>query len=282
MQIELIDTFLDLLDSRSFNKTAERLGITQSTVSARLKALETHVGKPLFTRSRAGTSVTAAGIAFEPHARGLRHSWSEALRATKRTGNTALSIRLGLQNDLSATHIGHWINGFLKSFQKTDFYVELDYSNQMCSDLLNGTLDFAVLYTPKYQPDLYFETLGEVHFKMVSTDTTDLDQVLAERYILANYAPAFDRLQQQLFPQLTASRLSCGLNSAVMGLVTTIGGTAYVLEETANWLIDTGQAKYVRNAPTLSQSVYCGFHVRHRHSHTHLKLRDIVRAYLTP
>ncbi len=56
MQIEWIETFLDLLDTRSFNKSAERLNITQSTVSARINALETEIGKKLFSRSRAGTN----------------------------------------------------------------------------------------------------------------------------------------------------------------------------------------------------------------------------------
>lgn len=169
MQIELIDTFLDLIDSRSFNKTASRLGITQSTVSARVKSLETQLGKSLFRRSRSGTEITPAGLAFEPHARGLRHSWSEAVRATMRSGNTAVALRIGLQIDLAATHIGDWVAGFQKQFTQTSFYLELDYSNQMCSDLLAGTLDFAVLYTPRYYPDLHFETLGAVKFTMVST-----------------------------------------------------------------------------------------------------------------
>ena len=39
MQIELIDTFLDLCETRSFNRSAERLGITQSTVSGRIRSL---------------------------------------------------------------------------------------------------------------------------------------------------------------------------------------------------------------------------------------------------
>ena len=280
MQIELIDTFLDLIDSRSFNKTAERLGITQSTVSARVKSLETQVGKTLFHRSRSGTEITPAGTAFEPHARGLRHSWSEALRATSRSGNTAVALRIGLQIDLAATHIGDWVDGFQKQFKKTAFYLELDYSNQMCSDLLTGTLDFAVLYTPRYYPDLHFETLGAVRFVMVSTDATRLDQVKTHTFITANYAPAFDRQQQQMLPDLANSRVSSGLNAAVMGLITSIGGTAYVLEETATWLSGTNQAHVVTDAPILEQSVYCGFHVRHRYSHVHLKLRDTVKGYL--
>lgn len=48
MQIELIETFLDLCETRSFNRTAERLGVTQSTISGRVKALEGALGQRLF------------------------------------------------------------------------------------------------------------------------------------------------------------------------------------------------------------------------------------------
>ena len=61
MQIDLLDTFLDLAETRSFHRTAEKLGITQSTVSARISALEEAVGSRLFDRSRAGTDLTPEG-----------------------------------------------------------------------------------------------------------------------------------------------------------------------------------------------------------------------------
>ncbi|MEH6775909.1 MAG: LysR family transcriptional regulator, partial [Cereibacter changlensis] len=80
MQIELLETFLDLVETRSFNRSAERLGVTQSTVSARIAALETALGARLFDRSRAGTEPTMEGRRFEPHARSLRHEWNEARR----------------------------------------------------------------------------------------------------------------------------------------------------------------------------------------------------------
>jgi DNA-binding transcriptional LysR family regulator len=55
MNIEQIETFLDLCDTRSFNQTAERLGVTQSTISGRVRALETALNCRLLERSRAGT-----------------------------------------------------------------------------------------------------------------------------------------------------------------------------------------------------------------------------------
>jgi DNA-binding transcriptional LysR family regulator len=50
MHLDGIETFLDLIESRSFHLTAERLGITQSTVSSRVKTLEATLGSRLFVR----------------------------------------------------------------------------------------------------------------------------------------------------------------------------------------------------------------------------------------
>ncbi|WKL39445.1 LysR family transcriptional regulator (plasmid) [Sinorhizobium meliloti] len=55
MNLDLIDTFLDLLETGNFNRTAERLETTQSTISGRVKALEQAVGAKLFS-ARAGRS----------------------------------------------------------------------------------------------------------------------------------------------------------------------------------------------------------------------------------
>jgi hypothetical protein len=41
----------------------------------------------------------------------------------------------------------------------------------MCADLLTGILDFAVMFSPKPHPDLHFESVGEVTYRMISTET---------------------------------------------------------------------------------------------------------------
>ncbi|RWJ10644.1 MAG: LysR family transcriptional regulator, partial [Mesorhizobium sp.] len=44
MQLDHIETFLDIMESRNFNRTADRLGVTQSTVSTRIRNLEQAIG----------------------------------------------------------------------------------------------------------------------------------------------------------------------------------------------------------------------------------------------
>ena len=52
-----------LIESRSFHLTAERLGLSQSTVSSRVKTLEAELGSVLFQRGRSGVlqELAAAG-----------------------------------------------------------------------------------------------------------------------------------------------------------------------------------------------------------------------------
>lgn len=282
MQIELIETFLDLCHTKSFNKTAERLGVTQSTVSGRIKALENTVGRRLFQRSRSGTALTTEGLRFEPHARSLRHNWVTALNATRDTGIAGVTMRIGLQHDLVGIQISQLIGQFRDALPDTVFFFEADYSSQMCTDLVSGTQDIAVLYSPQTHPDLHFETLGEVTYVMVSTDVTMLGHVSQDSYILANYAPAFAQTHAALLPDLTNVSLSIGQNAAMVDLLTSLSGTGYVLRHSAEALIAAGLCQLVLDAPPITQSVFSGINARNRHRAAYRRLHRILQKQYDP
>lgn len=278
MQIELIDTFLDLCQTKSFNKTADRLGVTQSTVSGRIKSLEATIGARLFQRSRSGTALTTEGLRFEPHARGLRHNWITALHAARDTAIGGVTMRVGLQHDLVSVNIRRLIEEFRASFPQTAFLFEADYSSQMCTDLVSGIQDIAVLYSPQMQPDLYFEMLGEVRYVMVSTHAKALKEVDKSSYILANYAPAFAQTHAALLPDLMHVSLSIGQNAAMVDLLTSLSGTSYVLQHSAQQLIAAGTCQRVAEAPVIAQPVFAGLNMRNRHRTAYRKLMRILHA----
>ena len=277
MQIELIDTFLDLCETKSFNQTAERLDVTQSTVSARIKTLETTVGVRLFQRSRSGTSLTTQGLRFEPHARSLRHDWVTALNATRDTAMAGITMRIGLQHDLVGLVISELIGRFRSVLPDTAYLFEADYSAQMCADLGSGAQDVAVLFSPRSMPDLYFEKLGEVSYVMVSTDGDTLRSVHKEKYILGNFSPAFAHTHAALLPDLTHVSLSIGQNAAMVDLLTSLKGSAYVLGHSAKALVDARHCHYVKGAPVITQPVFVGLHMRNRHRAAYRKLVKILR-----
>lgn len=279
MQTELIETFLDLCETRSFNRTADRMGVTQSTISGRIQALEGLLGRRLFTRSRAGTQLTTEGLRFEPHARSLRHGWAEALAAMRAMGTAPATLRIGIQHDLTINLIGSWVRDFRAAIPDTAFYIEADYSPAMSSDLVTGGLDLAMMYTARSHPDLYFETLGEITYRMVSTETGVLAQVRPETFIMTSYSPAFEHSLADLHPALRGAGVATGQSTAVVGLLSSLGGTAYLLEDLARQLVAAGTAHWVADAAPIPQTVFAGVHLRHRHRAAHRRMLGLLRAY---
>jgi LysR family transcriptional regulator, flagellar master operon regulator len=280
MQIELLETFLDLMETKSFNRTADRLNLKQSTVSARINTLETMFGKKLFTRSRAGTQPTPAGYRLLDHARALRHQWNEARRSVQSTGNFDQSMRIGIQHDLASNHIADWVAGFRTILPKAAFYIDLDFSNQMSVDLLAGELDLSILYTPKNMPDLHNELIGEVGYRLISSNARRIADIEPESYIFTRFSPAFEKVHNPMMADLSEAPLSSGQNITVCGLLSSLGGSAYVLEESATEMVAAQGFDYVEDAPRIPQGVYCAMHLRNRHSHVHRRLLESVRRQL--
>ena len=277
MQLDQIDTFLDLCETRSFHQTAERLGVTQSTVSARIKALEGALGARLFTRSRSGTALTTQGLRFEPHARSLRHSWLTARNATRDVALGGVTMRIGLQHDLVGSDIRELIESLRQSFPDTAFFLEADYSIQMCNDLVSGAQDIAVLFSPQLLPDLIFEPLGEIRYVMVSSETRTVSDIHPDRYILGNYSPVFAQSHSAHFPDLSNVSLSIGQNPGMVSLLTSLSGSAYVRESSAAELVAGGAFHRVKDAPVILQPLFVGLNTRNRHRTSFRRLVTILR-----
>ncbi len=280
MQIELIETFLDLCATRNFNRTAERLGVTQSTISGRVRALERALDCRLFARSRSGTELTTAGLRLEPHARSLRVIWSTAKQAVGQSDVAAITFRIGIQHDLLENHISDWLASLRRAMPGSAFYVEGDYSVQMCQDVMKGDLDLGIIYTPTVDPDLHFETLGELGYRMVSTETDRLSEVEADRYILPNYSPAFAVTHASLMPFLSQGSVSSGQAAVIRGLLSAIGGTTYLPEETVSGMEASGVAKVVGDAPRIGQPVLAVVHLRRRHRTAYRRMIQALREQI--
>src|SRR6478609_4648622 len=78
MDLTLAETFLRIVQTRSFLRAAEQLHVTPTAVSARVRMLEEMLGRSLFIRNKAGAALTVAGEQFLPHATSLMQVWERA------------------------------------------------------------------------------------------------------------------------------------------------------------------------------------------------------------
>jgi len=280
LDIQLLETFTDLMETQSFNQTAERLRITQSTVSHRIRTLEALLGQRLFDRSRAGTHPTLAGDRFLEHARALTMEWREAVRHVSMAQTHHRVIRLGMHHDIASSLIGAATQQLRSEFSQTAFCLGMDFCAKIAADLLEDNLDFGLLFTPQDSPDLDVTPLGELAYKMVSNAAVHLDQVSPEHYVFPDVSQVFSKTHRQFLPQFTDAPLSCRPSASIAALLQTIPATSY-LPLGAIPPHDARTALHVvDDAPTLSQPIYAATHIRNRHADIQTQMMDIFSKLL--
>ncbi|MFI1183163.1 LysR family transcriptional regulator [Streptomyces sp. NPDC020799] len=92
----LLRYFVAVADEGSLTRAAERLFVSQPALTKQIRRLETGLGVRLFTRSRAGMTLTGPGRALAERAPALLAGWDRAARETKSaTGRAARVLRVG-------------------------------------------------------------------------------------------------------------------------------------------------------------------------------------------
>jgi len=278
MQLDLIDTFLDLLDSGSFSRTAERLGVTQSTVSDRIRSLETTVGSVLFERGRAGAQPTAAGLRFASYARSIKLSWKLAQQELGHLHRFTGTLRIAAQVSLIQPLLFEWAARLRRAIPDASIHVEADYSPQMIADIVAGVSDIGVVYTPRYFPEVIYEQIFTEKFQLVSTTASDLAGLDAHSYIRVGYSPAFNVAHSELLPELSLAPLSVGLGSLAIDFMQLQGGSAYLPRPSARELVEKRVLHLVPDAPQISQPVFVAFHIRKKHDALVRKALTVLRS----
>ncbi len=110
MELQWIDDFLALCQTRNFTRAAEARCTTQSAYSRRVQKLEEWLGAPLFDREQRPVRLTPAGEAFYARAHRLRDDMFDARRAVlSASSHFRKSLRIYTTNTLAANFLPAWL-----------------------------------------------------------------------------------------------------------------------------------------------------------------------------
>jgi DNA-binding transcriptional LysR family regulator len=109
MDVDLARTFLAVVEAGSFVEAANRVFVTQSTVSMRIKSLEQQLGKTLFERSKAGATLTPAGAQFHKHAVAMVRVWAQARLEVALPAGYQAALMVGGQYSLWDGFLLEWL-----------------------------------------------------------------------------------------------------------------------------------------------------------------------------
>jgi DNA-binding transcriptional LysR family regulator len=147
LDLELLRSFVSVVDAGGFTRAGERVHRTQSTVSQQIKRLEEDVGHPLLIRSGKDVMPTEAGERLLSYARRLLALAEEARDVLARPGNEG-AVRLGVTEDFAAYRLTKLLAAFSRSHPTLRLDVRADQSMVLKRELERGELDLALFKRP--------------------------------------------------------------------------------------------------------------------------------------
>lgn len=151
LDLELLKTFVCVVDEGSFTRAAERVHRTQSTVSQQVRKLEELVGHALLLRDRTGQniSVTEHGEMLIHYARRLLALSSEAVEALASDLDLEI-LRIGVPEDFDARRMAVILAGFNRARPEARLETVSGMSTDLKQKLATGAIDIALV---KREPD---------------------------------------------------------------------------------------------------------------------------------
>nr|WP_319798441.1 LysR family transcriptional regulator [Nitrobacter sp.] len=149
----LIQT-LAVAEHLSFYRAANALGVSQSSVSARIKALEEDLGILLFERNTRGVRLTEAGRLFvERVSAGVEH----LDHAVKSAGMAALGecgrLRMGVHGLIPHSFLANLIGRYRDDYPGIDLEIAESTAREAITQLRAGHLDIAFVVGTPDLPD---------------------------------------------------------------------------------------------------------------------------------
>ena len=151
LDLNLLKTFVAVVESGSLSNAAPRVGRSQSAVSMQMQRLEYLVGNQLLVRGPRTVTPNAIGEDFLIYARRLLKLSDEAWASVTRPKETG-SVRLGVPDDYAAFLLPPVLSRFAEDHPLVTVELIREQSTALVKTLAEGRLDLAIVTRLPDQP----------------------------------------------------------------------------------------------------------------------------------
>ena len=214
--------FVELAHTRHFTRAAERLCITQPSLSHAITQLEAELGVPLFERTGRTTVLTRFGEQFLTCAQQTLSTLDEGVDALQRVARGEGLVRLGLLRTLGVDFVPGLAARYLR--ENPDRNIRFTFHTGVTQQLLDGLMEKRF--------DLVFcsQPPAELQLTAVPVGRQDLVLIVPRGHPLAELHTV-DLAQALPYPQVYFAKGS-GMRNVVDGLFAQISGTPQIAYET--------------------------------------------------
>lgn len=171
MEIRHLRYFLAVAEAGSFSRAADRLGISQPSVSQQMRDLEAGLRVSLFQRRGKRILLTPAGQIFQEHARAiLRHLENFLQELTSEPGQLRGALHVGVVPILNVALMPHLLGLFAASHPGIGLTVEEISSTEIETAIEEGRMDVGLGFLTRHSPNLRYERLCTDEFALIVSE----------------------------------------------------------------------------------------------------------------
>ncbi len=275
MHLAYLHTFITVSRTGGFHSAAERLNISQAAVSARIKALEDHLGQKLLERGRSGATLSEAGRQFLPHAENIVRSWHHATSMLGVPSAKAVIIRIGAQLSIWAQLVLDWAAWVTDALPETRLELNFDFSTDMLKAVQDGKLDIAITHARTEVRGMNALPLAKETMVLVARRPARLGDDMAE-YVRLDWGPEINDQIARVESRLPESKLSIGNGMLGLRYILEHDACGYVPLRTVRKMLLRKQLHRVRRAPKFM--IY-GYIVFNADSPNHLFVERAIEGF---
>jgi len=197
MELRHLRYFLAVAEAGSFSRAADRLGISQPTLSQQMRDLEAALRVSLFQRRGKRILLTSAGLIFQEHARAILRQFESFLQElSSESQQLRGALHLGVVPILNVPLVPHLLGLFAVKHPGISIIVDEISSTEIETALEEGRMDVGLGFVTRYSPNLRYERLCTDEFALVVSE----EHAWSKRRKIP-----FAELHQQRLVQLTDS-----------------------------------------------------------------------------
>lgn len=154
MDFHQLESVLAVAELQSFTKAAEKVHVSQPTLSQQILNLENELGTRLFDRTTRSVTPTAAGRRFIIHAQRIMEEREQALRAVAESQDACSgTVRIGWMQIMAVYNLVEMVQAFSDECPNIEVVLSDSLTGGELMDLLRkGELDLALMNDLDSQP----------------------------------------------------------------------------------------------------------------------------------
>lgn len=150
MELSWLEAFLALAETGNVRAAAAQLGVSPSTLSERVAALEEYLNVKLLDHRARRTTLTEQGLLYLDDARALLERWQVILEQVRTMDTRPVRcLRLGIQGRMLPPLVGRFLDQFLARYPDITPSLYNDQEIGLADGLGSGKVDLYFAYSPQ-------------------------------------------------------------------------------------------------------------------------------------